>query len=130
MKLDADPNLRAGKPSPNCVEVNWNQAASGACFVKYEIQFINASGTFATRVAYNIGQITVCLSSGKVNITSVRLTMSFKAITKTFTAKVPERPIPTKSVVATTTAKMKLMTQPIPLGKKKIWNKFILSQRF
>ena len=94
VKLDSNPNLKAGKPSAGCVEVKWNQPESGACFIKYEIQFKNASAdVIATRIEYNTGSITVC--SFKVNITNVDFTISFKAAKKNFTAKVSENPIPT-----------------------------------
>ena len=121
MKLDADPNLRARKPAPNCVEVKWNRAESGACFVKYEIQFKNASHVITTKVAYNTGWTASCFLPGMVNITNVQLTLSFKRTRKTFTAKVSERPIPTAPVPTdkATTATIEMMTQTTAQGKKK-----------
>ncbi|XP_065056116.1 uncharacterized protein LOC135684468 isoform X1 [Rhopilema esculentum] len=106
LKLDGNPNLRAGKIIiDSCVEVKWTKAESGACYVKYEVKLKNASGTVVyTETGYNIDEVKKCKIPGNVNITDVEMTMSFKTTSKVFTAKVSETPIPT-TLPPTTTSK-------------------------
>ncbi|XP_065054139.1 uncharacterized protein LOC135682957 isoform X3 [Rhopilema esculentum] len=106
LNLDGNPNLQARKIIiDSCVEVKWTKAESGACYVKYEAKLKNASGTVVyTETGYNIDQIKKCKIPRNVNITDVEMTMSFKSISKVFTAKVAETPIPT-TLPPTTTSK-------------------------
>ena len=81
---------------PRCITIEWNKAESGACFVKYDVTFKNASGhSLHTQTGYNIGGMNVCNLTAYVNITNVQLVVSFKSTSKTVTAKVSETPITT-----------------------------------
>ena len=97
MKLDKDFGLKSGKlGGDNCIEVKWNEAESGACFVKYEVTFTNSSGhSLHTQTGYNIGGMNICNLTAYVNITNVQLVVSFKSTSKTVTAEVSETPITT-----------------------------------
>eukprot|EP00795_Rhopilema_esculentum_P014964 gene14964-6117_t len=106
LKLDGNPNLQAGKIIvDSCVEAKWTKAESGACHVKYELRLKDALGIVVyTETGYNINEIKKCKIPGNVNITDVEMTMSFKTISKIYTAKVSEAPIP-RTLPPTTTLK-------------------------
>ena len=59
VKLDKPFNIKAEKLSKDrCVEVKWNKAESGACYVKYEVKFKNSSGNYLyTETVYNIAEM-------------------------------------------------------------------------
>ena len=87
------PNPKAGKPSIGCVSVKWNKIASGACFVRYEVQYKDSAG----RVKYtshgtNIGETRQCNIPTGVNISQVRLRIIFHSIAKNFNVNVLEGP--------------------------------------
>ena len=94
-----DFGLKAEKiAASKCVEVKWNKAESGACYVKYEVVLRNASGSdIRNETGYNIGEIMMCNLPSTRNITNVQLTVSFKATSKNATANVTEVPFSTKS---------------------------------
>ena len=93
-----DLGLRAVKiATSKCVEVKWNKAESGACYVKYEVVLRNASGSGIRKEnGYNIGEMMMCNLPSTRNITNVQLTVSFKATSKNATANVTEAPLSTK----------------------------------
>ncbi|XP_065054123.1 uncharacterized protein LOC135682951 isoform X2 [Rhopilema esculentum] len=113
LKLDGNPNLQAGKIIvDSCVEAKWTKAESGACHVKYELRLKDALGIVVyTETGYNINEIKKCKIPGNVNITDVEMTMSFKTISKIYTAKVSEAPIP-RTLPPTTT--LKTSKTPVP----------------
>ena len=94
-----DFGLKAEKiVASKCVEVKWNKAESGACYVKYEIVLRNASGSdIRNETGYNIGEIMMCNLPSTRSITNVQLKVSFKATSKNATANVTEVPFSTKS---------------------------------
>ena len=88
-----DFGLKAGKNGA-CIEVKWNRVQAGACYVKYEVVFRNASRNFLScETGYNIGEMMMCNLSSYIVITYVQLTVSFKATFKNFTANVTEATI-------------------------------------
>ena len=95
MKLDKPFDIKAGKLAKDrCVEVKWNKAESGACYVKYEVKFKNVSGNYLyNETGYNIAEMRKCNLPTFVNITEIQLTATFKSTSKTFTIKVSENPI-------------------------------------
>ena len=95
MKLNKPFNIKAEKLSKDrCVEVKWNKAESGACYVKYEVKFKNASGNYLYHeTGYNIAEINKCNLPTFVNITEIQLTASFRSTSKTFTIRVSESTI-------------------------------------
>ena len=94
-----DFGLKAGKGGgANCVEVQWNKVESGACDVKYEVILKSASGSIEySGLGYNIGKIAPCGLATVINVTDVQLTVTFKSISKTVTAKVSETPLTTQT---------------------------------
>ena len=88
--MDQPFNIKAEKLSKDrCVEVKWNKAESGACYVKYEVKFKNASGNYLyTETGYNIVETKKCNLPTFVNITEIQLTASFRSTSKTFIIKV------------------------------------------
>ena len=103
MTLDNDFDLEAGyNLESKCVEVKWNKAESGACYVKYEVVFKNVSGNYIFYdFGYNIGQMKKCSFPNNTNITEVRLKVSFRSASKTVTAKVSTK-VPTTASASTT----------------------------
>ena len=74
--------------------MKWNKAESGACYVKYEVKFKNASGNYLyNESGYNIAEMNKCNITNFVNITEIQLRASFRSTSKTFTIKVSEDPI-------------------------------------
>ena len=95
VKLDMDFGFKAEKLA-TCVEVKWNRVQAGACYVKYEVVFRNASrGVISSETGYSIGEKTICNLSSNIAITYVDLTVSFKTASKNFTANVTEAPVST-----------------------------------
>ena len=95
VKLDMDFGFKAEQVGA-CVEVKWNSVQAGACYVKYEVVFRNASrGVINSQSGYNIGEKTICNLSSNSTITYVDLTVSFKTASKNFTANVAEAPVST-----------------------------------
>ena len=94
-----DFGLRAGKgATSNCVEVKWNKAESGACYVKYEVVLRNESGSdLRGETGYNIGQLMICNLSSNSKVTYAQLTVSFRAISTNVTANIAEALISTRA---------------------------------
>ena len=97
VKLDMDFGLKAGKLGrAGCVEVKWNKVESGACYVKYEVVFKNASGSNEYSYSgYNIGEIAKCSFLTFSSVTDFQLTVSFKSTSRNVTAKVSNTPLHT-----------------------------------
>ena len=88
------PNPQAVKPSTDCVRVKWNKIASGTCSVKYEVQFKDSTGTVRyTNGGTKIGEKTQCNIPAGVNISQIRLKISFKSVAKNFNVNVLEEPL-------------------------------------
>ena len=100
VKLDKEFGLKSGNLSgDNCIEVRWNKAESGACFVKYDVTFKNASGhNLHTQTGHNIGGMNVCNLAAYSSITDVQLVVSFKSTSRTVTAKVSRPEITTPPI--------------------------------
>ena len=92
-----DFGLKAGKiGGAKCVEVKWNKVESGACYVKYEVVLLNASGSIEySDSGFSIGKMTMCSFTPYSNVTDVQLTVSFKSTSRNVTAKVSETPLST-----------------------------------
>ena len=88
-------DLKARKtPGSKCIEMKWNKAESGACYVKYEVALRNASGSdIRSETGHNIKEMTVCNLPSTSNITHVQLTVSFKGTSTNVTANVIEASI-------------------------------------
>ena len=96
VKLDMDIGLKAEKVRANCVEVKWKRVQAGACYIKYEVVFRNASrSVIRSETGYNIVEMMNCNSPSNRNITYIDLTVSFKTTSKNFTTQVTETPINT-----------------------------------
>ena len=94
--LEAEYNFES-----KCVEVKWNRAESGTCYVKYEVAFKNISGNYVFyEIGYNIGGMKKCSLPNNTNITEVRLAVSFRSATKSFSAKVSAK-VPTNAPAST-----------------------------
>ena len=104
MKFDKDLGIKAGKKKEEgCVEVKWKRLESGACYVKYEVKFQNASGSFVySEVGYNVNEMIKCNMSTGLNITKVQMTVSFKNASRNFTVSVLAGPIPSTTARPTT----------------------------
>ena len=80
MKLNHTLDLNATKRlKTQCIEVDWHKFEPGACFVRYDVKFQNASGSelYKTTV-YNIGEIKICNLTKIFNITDISVMASFK----------------------------------------------------
>jgi len=97
LKLDMNFGLKARKiEGVNCVEVKWNKVKSGACYVKYEVVFKNASGSNEYSYSgYNIGEMTMCSFLTFSSVTDFQLTVSFKSTSRYVTANVSDTPLTT-----------------------------------
>ena len=96
VKLDMDIGLKAEKVGANCVEVKWNRVQAGACYIKHEVVFRNASrSVISSETGYNILEMMNCNLPSNRNITYIDLTVSFKTTSKNFTTEVTETPIST-----------------------------------
>ena len=84
VQLDHPFDLKANKVfASKCVEVEWNKAESGACYVKYEVIFIDASSNIlAARAGYNIHKLKICNLNVYTSATSAQLKASFKGTEK------------------------------------------------
>ena len=91
MKLDQVLNIKAWKRPDKCVEVTWDKVESGACFVKFELKFKNATGNFLyNETGYNIMKMEKCNLADFVNLTEIQLTVSFKNTSKSYTFIIPK----------------------------------------
>ena len=69
---------------------------AGACYVKYEVVLINASGSNEyDEAGYNIGKMRMCSFLSFSNVTDVQLTVTFKSTSRNVTAKVSDTPLTT-----------------------------------
>ena len=101
--INCSDNLQAGKPNQSCVHVTWTKKESGACFVKYIVNFKDRTeDVIYTKIGYNIGEVQKCGIPSSVTITAVELKITFKSNTRTFHKKVLETAMPTTKAPATT----------------------------
>jgi len=111
LKLDHLLHLKARKIADSgCVEVRWNKAESGACCVKYKVEFEDASGNILhTGAGCNIGKMEICDLIVYASVFNVQLTVSFKTTSKTVIKRVSGTQIstqaPTKAISFKTTSK-------------------------
>ena len=70
---------------------------AGSCFVQYRVEFKESKERAAKFVeqGYNIGSKKKCNIASNVNITAVKLTVSFATVSRSFMINVSETPIPT-----------------------------------
>ena len=97
--MDKSLNLRAGKIAEfQCVEVKWNKLISGACFVKYEVKLNDASKKqIYNKKGNNFGEMKICNLTKFDDVIDVQLTVTFKTLSKSITAKVSNSPIPSSA---------------------------------
>ena len=91
MNLDQHLDVKATRiPNNRCIEVKWKKIESGACYVKYDIEFKNESGNHLLyyETGYNIGEIKPCNLTEYDYITKVVLRISFNYSSNNFTTKV------------------------------------------
>ena len=99
--MDKPYHLRAGKIAEfKCVEVKWNKLESGACFVKYDVKLYDASRKqIYNKKGNNFGEMKICNLTKFDDVIDVQLTVTFKTLSKSVTAKVSNSPIPSTATV-------------------------------
>ena len=66
---------------------------SGACIVRYDVKLKDAFGNNAyNETGYNIGKAKICNLTVFANVTEVKLTISYRNISKNVTTMVSEGP--------------------------------------
>eukprot|EP00794_Sanderia_malayensis_P011135 gene11135-12306_t len=99
----ANPNLRAGKRSSSCVEVQWQKKEAGLCIVTYTVRFKDSAGVvYYVNKEIDKSETTRCGIACNINITQVELTMKSTRRSQTFTAHVAVIPTVMPTKVSTT----------------------------